>query len=180
MSNDQDNLQTPDEKALLVARAKTLGISHSPNIGVDKLRERIDEHLQASATAPTNGALVGNSRMERRREATRLIRVRITNLDPNKKNLPGEIFTVANDEIGTVKKYIPYEGKFSENGYHVPYVIVKALKAKKFQVIRTTKDHLGREVTTSEWAREFAIEELPPLTEKQLKELADSQRNSGI
>ena len=38
------------------------------------------------------------------KEQMRLIRLRITNLDPKKKDLPGEIFTVANKYIGTIRR----------------------------------------------------------------------------
>lgn len=113
------------------------------------------------------------------REQTKLIRLRITNMDPKKKDLPGEIITVANEYIGTVKKYIPF-GEQSENGYHVPMCIYEQLESRRFLSVRVSKDPVTKQtrVDTS-WAREFALEILPPLTQKEMGELAAAQLAAG-
>jgi len=109
----------------------------------------------------------------------KLVRLRIQNLDPKKKDLPGEIFTVANEYLGTVKKFVPY-GEVTEEGYHVPYCIYRMMDARKFLNIRTVKDRrTGIERVESTWAKEFALEVLPQLTAKELAELANAQKAAG-
>jgi hypothetical protein len=107
-------------------------------------------------------------------EQMRLVRVRITNMDPRKKDLPGEIFTVANRVLGVVKKFIPY-GEQTDNGYHIPYILYNALKERVFTNIKTRKGSNGRIIVETNDAREFALEVLPPLTEKELAALAAQQ-----
>lgn len=109
----------------------------------------------------------------------RLVRVRISNLDPKKRTLKGEFFTFANEYLGSVTKFIPY-GEGSEDGYHVPVCILNQLKARTFQDIREVKnkktgiiEHKAMDV------REFAIEELPPLTQADLDQLAAAQMAKG-
>ena len=115
-------------------------------------------------------------RHDLQREHMKLVRVRITNLDPKKKNLPGEVFTVANEFLGTVRKYIPY-GEVSDGGYHVPYCIYRELESRRFLDIRTFKDRAnGNKIRVEQrWAKEFAIEVLPHLTPTELKQLAVAQ-----
>jgi hypothetical protein len=113
------------------------------------------------------------------RESMALVRCRITNLNPSKKDLPGEIFTVANRFIGTVRKYVPY-GEVTDNGYHLPKCIYDQLVERRFQNIRTVKDkRTGTPRVDSSWAKEFAIEVLPQLTEQELKDLALAQAAAG-
>lgn len=114
------------------------------------------------------------------RENMKLVRLRIVNLDPKKKDLPGEIFTVANEYLGTVKKYVPF-GEVTEDGYHVPYCIYKMMKARKFLNIRTYKDRKNNNQIRVEqnWAPEFALEVLPPLTKDELARLATAQAAAG-
>jgi hypothetical protein len=107
-------------------------------------------------------------------EQMKLVRVRITNLNPSKKDLPGEIFTFANRVLGAVKKFIPY-GEATDNGYHIPYCIYTQLKEREFMNIRTRKDSRGREIIETGMAREFAIEILPQLTTSELARLASAQ-----
>ncbi len=104
-----------------------------------------------------------------------LVRCRITNMDPKKANLPGEIFTVANEFLGTVKKYIPY-GEATDDGYHIPMCLYTNLVERTFVSIKTIKNKNGRgTTTTTSDAREFAIEVLPPLTVTELGRLASAQ-----
>lgn len=62
----------------------------------------------------------------------RRLRCRVYNLNPAKADLPGEIISVSNRFIGTVRKFIPF-GEATENGYHIPRVLVQDLKSRQFQ-----------------------------------------------
>ena len=109
----------------------------------------------------------------------KLVRVRIQNLDPKKKDLSGEIFTVANKYLGNVKRFVPY-GESTDDGWHIPYVIYQELAARKFLNITTTKDRVTKQVkVVKRWTKEFAIDILPPLTASELAQLATAQAAAG-
>ena len=113
------------------------------------------------------------------KEQMRLVRVRITCLDPKKKDLPGEILTVANEYLGTVRKFIPF-GELTDDGYHIPYCLYKMLDARKFLNIRTFKDRrTGTVRVESGYVKEFALEVLDPLTPAELAKLATAQKAAG-
>lgn len=184
-----DELQV-DEMTILKQRATMMGIKFSNNIGLEALRKKvadaqegITEQEQAEvnplATAPAAVQEDKLSMAQRiRLENTRLIRVRIQNLDPKKKDLPGEILTVANDYMGTVRKFVPY-GEATDNGYHIPYCLYKLLKSRKFLHVSVKKGRNGKERVEQQWVREFAIEILPQLTEEELKQLGQAQLAAG-
>lgn len=189
------------ELSLLKDRAKLMGLEFSNNIGLAALKKRIEAAMEGEkeepepkeeefvppvATAKVNPLLTEEAPVKRmtlrqhlNREAMKLVRVRITNMDPKKKDLPGEIITVGNEYIGTVKKYIPF-GEASDEGYHVPHCIYEELDSRRFLNIRVTKDPVTKQtrVNTS-WAREFSLDILPPLTKKELQDLATAQIAAG-
>ena len=109
-----------------------------------------------------------------RHNGLRLIRCRIFNNDPAKNDLEGEILTVANKYIGTVRKFIPF-GESTENGYHVPAILLDMMRRKKYQRISMRKLPNGTEQVVRTLAPEFTITELPPLTRAELEELAIRQ-----
>lgn len=112
-------------------------------------------------------------------ENMKLVRVRIQNLDPKKKDLAGEIISVSNKVLGTVKRFVPY-GETTDEGWHIPYIIYKELSTRKFLQITTSKDRQTKQVkVVKRWAKEFAFEVLPPLTEQELKQLAAAQAAAG-
>lgn len=117
-------------------------------------------------------------RQHLRDEKMKLIRLRITNLDPKKKDLPGEIITVANEFIGTVRKFVPF-GEVTDNGFHVPQCIYDLLKERTFVSIKTRKDQKGQTIVEHQNAREFALEILPQLTPEELAQLSAAQAAAG-
>lgn len=188
-----DDVVQPDELTVLKQRATLMGIKYSNNISLEKLRQKIaDAQEGITAQEPDEDAVnplavepkapvketEGQMRRRIRLEQTRLIRVRIQNLDPKKKDLPGEIITVANEFMGTIRKFVPF-GEATDNGYHIPYCIYEFLKNRKFQNIRVSKGKGGQTRVESAWVREFAIEELPPLTQEDLNQLAKAQIAAG-
>lgn len=185
-----NDIAMPSELEVLKQRATLMNIKFSNNISVEKLREKI-EAAQAKDEPEVKEAAVnplgekqeaGVKKMtlgqKIRAEQTRLIRVRIQNLDPKKKDLPGEIITVANEYMGTVRKFVPF-GEVTDNGYHIPYCIYEFLKERKFINITTRKGKNGLPDIRATEAREFSIEVLPPLTEAELAQLAQAQIAAG-
>lgn len=180
------------ELDLLKQQAQMMGIEFSNNIGVETLRKRIAEAMASNkeaadqsqetvevATSKTS-AKVKSLRQTIVDREMRLVRCRIYNMDPLKKDKPGDIFTVANRYLGTVRKFIPY-GEQTDGGYHIPYCLYKLLKSRKFVQIKVKKDpdNPGRELVTTREVREFNIEVLDPLTKEELKDLAQAQLAAG-
>lgn len=185
-----------NEIAILKNRARMMGITFSNNIGVEALRAKIQAKMdetdvptdetdgdadgdepEAKPDAPPKKETTQQLRDRLTREAMKLVRLRITNLDPKKKDLPGEIITVANEFIGTVRKYIPF-GEVTDDGYHVPYVLYQELENRRFLDVRVTRRN-GREHVEQRWAKEFALEVLPQLTPQELARLSAAQAAAG-
>lgn len=174
-----------DELTLLKRQARAMGIPFSNNIGVETLRAKIkavmegeaekektleDQAAEALQKKPKKLSL----RERLRRENLALVRVRVTNLDPKERDLPGEIFTVANEYVGTVRKYVHFNVP-----WHVPKCIYKMMRNAKFLNIRVYKQ-AGREIVETSWAPKYSIEVLPQLTKEELQKLAVAQRSKGL
>lgn len=110
-----------------------------------------------------------------RKTALRLVRVRIANVNPAKKDLPGEVLTTGNKYIGTVKRFVPF-GELTDDGWHIEQCLLDMMRERKFLQIRHKRDRrTGTNVTETRYVREFSIEELPPLTQEELDRLARTQ-----
>ena len=189
-----------DELALLKERAKQMGIPFSNNISLETLRKRIsdkmegkdvpevnpltgDAEIAAITSAPAKLDAKQNAlalRKMMQREQMKLVRVRITNMDPKKKDLPGEIWTVSNEYLGNVRKMIPY-GEQTDEGFHIPYCLFRLLQRKRFLHIRTVKDRVtGVERQDKQWVKEFSLDVLPDLTKEELARLAAAQAAAGL
>lgn len=175
------DLPIPDELTTLKARADLMGISYHPSIGVEKLREKIQaamdnkpqpsEPEEVVVKAPAKETDV-ERQARKRREAAALIRIRVTCMNPAKKEWDGEIITTGNSVVGTFKKYIPFN---SDEGWHVPQIIYNQLVSRQCQVFTTVTDARGNKVRRGKLIREFAIEVLPQLTPEELHDLAQRQ-----
>lgn len=190
-----------DELTLLKERAKQMGIPFSNNISLETLRKRTADKMEGKDEPEVN-PLAGDSeiaaittdapkkldakqndmalRKMMHREQMKLVRVRITNMDPKKKDLPGEIWTVANEYLGNVRKMIPY-GEQTDDGFHIPYCLFSLLQSKRFLHIRTVKDRVtGMERQEKQWVKEFSLDVLPDLTKEELARLAAAQAAAGL
>lgn len=186
---NQDN-QELDEAAQLAAaelenlkvRADKLGVKFHPSISADKLREKIkaaqaEGEGQAGSDEPkvatgTDEESAAAKKLRLKREGLKLVRVRITCMNPTKKEWEGEIFTVSNNAVGTVKRYVPYN---VEEGWHVEQILLNQLRERQCQIFVTEKDSRGNKIRKGKLIREFAIEVLDPLTEEELADLAQRQ-----
>lgn len=184
VDSDEDAIPAPTELDLLKERARVLGVEFSGNIGVETLKKRIELKLsgepeeEASAPVEANRPMTKAEqemaiREQLHRDKMALVRCRIYNLNPSKRDLHGEIITVRNRFLGTVRKFIPF-GEATDNGYHIPKIIYDDLKSRKFQQISTTKKQGQIDVKTR-MVPEYSIEVLPPLTKEELEELALKQ-----
>lgn len=191
---------TLNELDLLKQKADLMGISYKSNIGVEALKAKINAKLDGTPDpgegsgdgegdgeqAQTQNALAAGPRKKTKAEVEQdlrddmqknqmaLVRVRITCLNPLKGQIKGEIITVANKYIGTVRKFVPF-GEATDNGYHLPRILLNELKARKFNSVTTKKGLNGQLLPTQRLVPEFAIEELEPLTQAELDKLASAQ-----
>ena len=173
-SDQLDQKESYNEKEALMARADKLGISYSNNIGLETLRKRIEAKLDEADKEEEEVKHTASPLQKKRKEALQLVRVNITSMENTKNNLSGEIFTVSNNVIGTVKRYIPFG-----QDWHIERIFLDTLREKQFQrftSVNTTNGSVRRAMLVPA----YAIQELPPLTEKELDELRKSQmaRNS--
>jgi len=194
MSNiDQDSndveITSPSELDVLKERASKLGITYHPAISVDKLRVKVNNKLNlieevsddedSESTVSKKKAAIKEeveSISERdnrlRKEANRLVRVRVNCMNPNKKEWAGEVLTSGNSVVGTIKKYVPFN---NEAGWHVPAILLTMLQERECQIFTTVTDSRGNKMRKGKMIKEFAIEILPPLTGEEIKELATTQ-----
>ena len=174
------------ELAALKERAKMMGLKLSPKIGLEKLKAKIEAKLnppvEETADPGEETEIQRKARIRKKQisEQMVLIRCRIANLNPSKRDLRGEIFTVANKYVGTVRKFIPY-GEATDNGYHIPQILYEQLKTRKFLQVNTRNDRsAGNQIVVDQrWVPEFSIEVLPKLTQEELGKLAASQAAAG-
>ena len=174
-----------NELDLLKARAAQMGIKHSPNIGIETLKQKIDEVLNGGSNDSieeeegrvlSKREYLNQYRNTLRKEALKLVRIRVTDLDPKKKDLPGEILCCANEFIGSVKRYVPYNGE----PWHVEQCILNMMRDKEFLNIKTTKGKNDAVQVDKKWVKEYAIEILPELSKEELTKLAAAQAAAGI
>ena len=198
--NPSADEQAVDELTLLKERAKVMGIPFSNNISLETLRKRVADKMEGKDEAPEVNALTGDPEIAQAMVAKplnqkdnavalrklmyaqqmRQVRVRITNMDPKKKDLPGEIWTLANEYLGTVRKFVPY-GEQTDDGFHIPYCLYRLLDSKRFLHIRDVKDRTTGIVRQDKvWAKEFSLDVLPTLTQAELDRLAAAQAAAGL
>ena len=177
MSDQNDEvLGMTDELTALKQRADLLGISYHPSIGLEKLRDKVNASITTTEepkAEPVQAAAESENakRIRLRNEAAALVRIRITCMNPAKKEWDGEIITAGNATVGTFKKFIPFN---VDDGWHVPNIIYKQLRDRMCQIF-VTKTVNGNKTRTGKMIKEFAIEVLPQLTTEELAELARRQ-----
>ena len=211
MSDTQDNdlTVTPEQELeALKARADRMGLKYHPSIGLETLRGKVNEAIQAAQNgdqntntqagqapaASTAGAAPAaaapqdplppvyveetpaQKRKRMRNEAMKLVRIRLTCMNPAKREWNGEMFTVGNSLVGSVTKFVPFN---AEEGWHVPQIMLNVLRDRQCQVFSNKKTQNGVTMREGKLIKEFAIEVLPPLTEQELHDLAQRQAMSG-
>lgn len=181
---EQDDLPVPDELETLKQRATLMGITFHPSIGLDNLKKKVADHLadvppvvtettlavtESVVTAVPEKETAGQYAKRMKLEAGALVRVRITCMNPNKKEWEGEIFNSGNSVVGSYKRYVPFNVD-----WHVEQILLNMIQARQCQVFYTVSEN-GQKVRRGKLIREFGIEILPQLTEKELADLAQRQ-----
>ena len=171
--NTAETNEIPDELTSLKARADMLGLSYHPSIGLEKLREKVNGALAPAVVEAVPEAESESARRNRERnEAIELVRVRVTCMNPNKREWEGELISVGSSTTGTQKKFVPFN---NDEGWHIPRIIYNFMKERECQIFVTVKDNRGNNIRKGKLIKEYAIEVLPPLTPVEMQELAQRQ-----
>jgi len=179
--------ENTSELETLKKRADLMGIQYRANIGIDKLKEKIQLKLGKEPEVKTKEPVgernylteeewLAKQKIQERKNIGKLVRIRVTCMNPAKKNWEGEIISVGSAKIGTFKKYVPFN---AEQGWHVPQIIYEELKNRKCSVFYTVKGNNGDKVRKAKLVPEFSIELLDPLSPEELKDLAKQQAMAG-
>lgn len=154
------------ELETLKAQATEMGIQFHTNIGVEALKAKIAAREAETPAEPMSE----NDRIRKIREdALKLVRVIVTPMDVLKKDYTGEILSVSNSVLGTVKKLVLFN-----EPYHLPQILVDELREKKCQVFTSRKDN-NNLIREAKLINAYGIQVLPPLTEEELEDLRKSQ-----
>lgn len=136
------------------------------------LMPKLADVLAAEAVEVDHSNETDGQRKNRlRREAQALVRVRVSCMNPMKKNMKGELLCVSNRNFGTIQRFIPFN-----RDWHIEKVLYDALAEREYMVF--DREKTGRaniEVVTPRCVPEFNIAVLPPLTKGELKDLGQRQ-----
>lgn len=186
VSDNADDLPVISELDSLKAKANKMGVKFHPSISVDKLREKVVAAINGEPEVPdapdAPAAVLEDApvaeespvarKLRKKREASELVRIRVTCMNPNKRDWDGEIFTAANSVVGTFKKYVPFN---ADEGWHVPRIIYNMIIQRMCQVFVTKKGPRGVSTKEGKMIREFNVEILPALTSDEIHDLAQRQ-----
>ena len=170
---------TEAEKAELEAlrkQADLMGITYSGNTSLEKLREKVK-----AVQAPE-----GEEKEEAKEDAyqklydekMRLIHCRVTCLNPMYKNAGGAFFSLSNAVLGSHKWFVPFN-----TDIHITKWLFDFLKDHTY-VDRSERGTRGangltKTKTVNTDMASFNIQELTPMTEAELKQLAADQKATG-
>ena len=181
-------LHITEELKQVRAEAKALGIKFHHRANANTIQNLIDEHMAKFPKAPSatsvepSGPKMGPGRVmtaaeyreeeaqDRIRSVGALKRIRVTCMNPQKSSWKGETISVGSRKMGTFKKYIPFDGQ----PYHVPKAIYDVLKERKCTIFVSRMEG-KEEFRDPKLINEFAIEDLPPLTQQELADLEKRQ-----
>lgn len=222
MTDTTEN-QELSELDKLKETATEMGIEFHPNIGVDKLKERIDaafggvtqtvveeepvneipapsqlagtsnegvitqemlnravedakagvraEHVAAAAAVPSAPETESQRRYRLKKEATQLVRVHVLNMNPFRKDWESDTYCVGNRSIGTIKRVVPFN-----TDWHVERALLNVMQERTCTIYTSRKNPVtGQEDKTQRIIKELQIAILPPLTDKELRDLAQQQ-----
>lgn len=173
-----------EELASLRSRLDFMNIPYQPNAGVKKLRGLVASGIEEQA-APESQVIptplpelanqpetIGARRARKRREASALVRIVVSCMNPEKRDWLGEQYSVGNSAVGQFKKFIPFN---NEAGYHVPQIIVNHLLEKECQIFVNRKNARGEDTKEGRLIKELNVQILAPLTREELDELGRRQ-----
>lgn len=193
----------PTELESLIERAELLGLKYDKRWGVEKMRELVNAAVNAEANqlpdlktvaeaavntntevstellsqavaaqpAKPKEETLSEKRYRLRQEANKLVRVHIMNMNPARKEWESDTYTVGNAYIGTITRTIPFNVD-----WHVEQALLNVLQERECTVFSQKKNpNTGAMETKMRKIKELHIAILPPLTEAEIKALAQRQ-----
>lgn len=140
-------------------------------VAVTKMPSLADALAKSNEAVSAEPETPGQKKNRLRREAMALVRVRISCMDPQKKNLKGELICVSNRNFGTIQRFVPFNRE-----WHIEKVLYDAMAEKEYMLFdRTKTGRAGIEIVEPRNVPAFNIQVLPPLTKGELKDLAQRQ-----
>ena len=159
----------------LKEQADTLDVKYSPNIGEEKLKERINDAIIKKAAQPV-AKVVGaketkeQKRARKRKEATELVRVRVTCFDPTMKKKSGTYIMASNNLIGTVRKFIQFN-----KPWFMPRILVNVMEESLYQGWVEGKTQFGITKMISTMEPRYNVAKLAQITPLELEGIKKRQ-----
>lgn len=161
-------------------QAHILGLKVPTSVSTDRLIQLVGAKLkEGKGNAAAQSAAAADQFMNQRA----LVRIRINVLNPAKQNWTGEIFTVGNDYIPHMTRFVPFNTP--DGIWHVERIFVDMLKNRKYTYIpeksgdKFDPRNYGADLNKRQLRPEFSIEILPPLTSNEIYALAAKQDATG-
>lgn len=179
-ASEQPSGQVPAGTAAVVEDDKAGSVNDEPSVdtvaqvadGAVVAETKVDDETGEDLTVFSPVETAGQKRKRLKAEAEKLVRIRVTCMNPAKKEWHGEIFTTGNSAVGTLRKFVPFN---NDEGWHVPQMILNMIQERQCQVFVNKKTQNGVTVREGKLIKEFAVEIMPDLTPAELRELARRQ-----
>lgn len=163
----------PDELTVLKQQADLLGIKYKSNVKLETLKKQILDAMKDDSETVADAADADDKHakyQQLRDENLKLVRAIVSPMCPTKREHQGEIFTVGNSVLGTVRKYIPFNTEWC-----IPNFILKQILDKDLQTFVTVKDKLGRATRQPKTIKAYNVTILPMFTPEELAALEKDQ-----
>ena len=146
----------------LKERANQLGIEYPNNTTIKSLKKRITDHLNQETIEETKEQYTNLYQ-----ENMKLVKVIITPVDSAKRDYQGEYFSVGNDVLGTVTRFVPFNEEWM-----IEEILAKHIESKQYQHITTKRSRDNRnETLDSRLVPAYNVQRLPLPTKEELAEL---------
>lgn len=165
------------------AKAKELGVAYHPAQKAETIQFNIDAFLAAKQDAAAVEAITTSEpavvpkketpEEELARlmaEATHLIPVTVTSMDPQDANVTAAVISVGNAKLGQITKAIPFGFK-----WYMPKILVDQMEAQIFCRSAMVPAPGGTERVNTQWIKKYAIQYHPQPTPQELADLAKAQ-----
>lgn len=173
--------ETPEEnsRAYWETQAKLFNINYPKNITTSKLKALVQDRLsRADDKLIKDFSSIAEKQFQ---DLRALVRVEIKNLNPAKSSWAGEFFTVGNDAVPPITRFVPYNAV--DNIWHLERIFIPFLESKEYsEVVHDYDAKKQINFKRVKKGKEFHIRELPPLTPEELEDLKKLQalQNTGI
>ena len=168
---------SPQMKQLKID-AKRMGISHSPNIGYDALKKKIEDARNIAVEGDKEDTPTETTPSVKESPydaAMKLVRIEVR---PNKQehsDYQGEIFTAISKTTGKITKFVPFHTE-----WHVPQILLDVISSRRHVMISTQRGKDGKETYAASVVPTYHIQRLPDITPEELEEIRINQESQAM